>query len=127
MCTAFRTSDDHWPERLAGVIRTFLSPGCFHVCVKVGVVTVESTRSSWKSYQCQVLGSFVLWSVSVTCWPAVGCIRSGDPVSGPVGPQVKSATGGPVWVQAPSTTICRVVVLDPLQFVAVSVTVYVPA
>src|SRR3989304_4661722 len=95
MCTAFRTSDDHWPEQLAAVIRTFLSPGCFRGCVKVGGVTVESTRSSWKSYQCQVLGSFVLWSVSVTCWPAEGCICSGNPVRGPGGPQVEAAPGGP--------------------------------
>ncbi len=99
------TSVDQRPEQLATAIRTFLGPDCFHACVKVGVVTVVSTRSSWKSYQCQVLGSLVLWSVSVTCWPAYGCCCSGNPGIVPVGPQVKSGTGATVCVQVLRTTI----------------------
>src|SRR4030042_1345783 len=121
MCTVLRISDDdHRPEQLWAVMRTFLSPGRLHVCVKVRVVTVESTMSSWKSYQCHWSGSLVLLSVNVTCCPAYGCCCSGYPGSSPNGPHVKSATGAAVWVHGPRTTICCAVWFDPLQLVAVS-------
>jgi hypothetical protein len=61
-------------------------------------------------------------SVSVTACPAYGCCCSGKPSTAPVG-QVKLAVGTAVCVHAETTVTCCVVVLEPLQLVAVSVTV----
>ena len=96
MVTTCMTSAEA-PTQLVADIRTFFGPAgrlVGQVNVNVGVDTVWFIASSLKSYQWKEVGEFVVADASrVIVCPAYGCCCSGNPPSGPVGLDVKRATG----------------------------------